>query len=125
MTSQKVLKIASIFGLLAVAIGAFGAHSLSTFLIENNRVATFETAVRYHFYHTIALLVVSVLLQNNSSKHLHRAAILFSIGILIFSGSLYILALSNFTFLGAITPLGGLCFMAAWISLFFFAKELK
>jgi len=125
MTSQKVLKIASIFGLLAVAIGAFGAHSLSSFLIENNRVATFETAVRYHFYHTIALLVVSVLLQNNSSKYLNRAAILFSIGILVFSGSLYILALSNFTFLGAITPLGGLCFMAAWISLFFFAKELK
>ena len=125
MTSQKVLKIASIFGLLAVAIGAFGAHSLSSFLIENNRVAPFETAVRYHFYHTIALLVVSVLLQNNSSKHLNRAAILFSIGILVFSGSLYILALSNFTFLGAITPLGGLCFMAAWISLFFFAKELK
>ena len=125
MTSQKVLKIASIFGLLAVAIGAFGAHSLSSFLIENNREDTFEIAVRYHFYHTIALLVVSVLLQNNSSKHLHRAAILFSIGILVFSGSLYILALSNFTFLGAITPLGGLCFMTAWISMFFFAKELK
>ena len=125
MTSQKVLKIASIFGLFAVAIGAFGAHSLSSILIENNRVDTFETAVRYHFYHTIALLVVSVLLQNNSSKHLNRAVILFSIGILIFSGSLYVLALSNFTFLGAITPLGGLCFMAAWISLFSSAKELK
>ena len=125
MTSQKVLKIASIFGLLALAIGTFGAHSLSSFLIENNRVDTFETAMRYHFYHTIALLVVSVLLQNNTSKHLNRAAILFSLGILIFSGSLYVLALSNFTFLGAITPLGGLCFMVAWISLFFSAKELN
>jgi|TARA_B110000902_G_scaffold127487_1_gene148635 uncharacterized membrane protein YgdD (TMEM256/DUF423 family) len=123
MTSEKVLKTASVFGVLAVAIGAFGAHGLESILIENNRVETFETAVQYHFYHTIALLIVAVLLQNKASKCLNWAAILFSLGILLFSGSLYILALSNFTFLGAITPLGGLCFIAAWAALYCSAKE--
>jgi len=123
MTSQKTLKIASIFGILAVAIGAFGAHGLESILIENNRVATFDTAVSYHFHHTMALLLVSVLLQNKVSKYLNFAAILFTLGILVFSGSLYILALSNITFLGAITPLGGLCFIAAWTALFLSAKE--
>tara|TARA_B110000211_G_C14060827_1_gene545427 strand:+ start:1745 stop:2116 length:372 start_codon:yes stop_codon:yes gene_type:complete len=123
MTSEKVLKIASVFGVLAVSIGAFGAHGLESILIENNRVETFETAVQYHFYHTIALLIVAVLLQNKASICLNWAAILFSLGILLFSGSLYILALSNFTFLGAITPLGGLCFIAAWAALYCSAKE--
>ena len=123
MNHKKALKIASVFGVLAVAIGAFGAHGLESILIENNRVETFETAVQYHFYHTIALLIVAVLLQNKTSKYLNWAVILFSLGILLFSGSLYILALSNFTVLGAITPLGGLCFIAAWLCLFFSAKE--
>jgi uncharacterized membrane protein YgdD (TMEM256/DUF423 family) len=123
MTSEKVLKTASVFGVLAVSIGAFGAHGLESILIENNRVETFETAVQYHFYHTIALLIVAVLLQNKASKFLNWAAILFSLGILLFSGSLYILALSNFTFLGAITPLGGLCFIAAWAALYCSTKE--
>lgn len=123
MTSEKVLKTASVFGVLAVSIGAFGAHGLESILIENNRVETFETAVQYHFYHTIALLIVAVLLQNKASKYLNWSAILFSLGILLFSGSLYILALSNFTFLGAITPLGGLFFIAAWAALYCSAKE--
>ena len=123
MTSVKVLKTASVFGVLAVVIGAFGAHGLESILIENNRVETFETAVQYHFYHTIALLIVAVLLQNKASICLNWAAILFSLGILLFSGSLYILALSNFTVLGAITPLGGLCFIAAWAALYCSAKE--
>jgi uncharacterized membrane protein YgdD (TMEM256/DUF423 family) len=123
MTSEKALKTASVFGVLAVSIGAFGAHGLESILIENNRVETFETAVQYHFYHTIALLIVAVLLQNKASKYLNWSAILFSLGILLFSGSLYILALSNFTFLGAITPLGGLCFIAAWAALYCSAKE--
>jgi uncharacterized membrane protein YgdD (TMEM256/DUF423 family) len=123
MTSQTVLKITSVFGVLAVAIGAFGAHGFESILIENNRVETFETAVQYHFHHTIALLIVAVLLQNKASKYLNWAAILFLLGILLFSGSLYILALSNFTVLGAITPLGGLCFIAAWAALYYSTKK--
>ena len=123
MNSQKVLKTASIFGVLAVLIGAFGAHGMESILIENNRVDTFETAVQYHFYHTIALLLVSVLCQNNMSRYLKWSAYLFIVGIVVFSGSLYVLSLTNITILGAITPFGGLSFIGGWIALFLSAKE--
>ena len=123
MNHKKVLKIASIFGVLVVIIGAFGAHGLESILIENNRVNTFETAVQYHFYHTIALLIIAVLFQNKTSNYLNWAVYLFVAGILVFSGSLYILALTNYTVLGAITPLGGFCFIAGWLCLFYSAKE--
>tara|TARA_B100000780_G_C20827823_1_gene328926 strand:- start:213 stop:599 length:387 start_codon:yes stop_codon:yes gene_type:complete len=123
MNSQKVLKIASIFGVLAVVIGAFGAHGMERILIENNRVETFETAVQYHFYHTIALLTVSVFFQNKMSSYLKWSAYLFIVGIVVFSGSLYVLSLTNITILGAITPFGGLSFIGGWIALFLSAKE--
>lgn len=123
MNSQKVLKIASIFGVLAVVIGAFGAHGMERILIENNRVETFDTAVQYHFYHTIALLIVSVFFQNKMSSYLKWSAYLFIVGIVVFSGSLYVLSITNITILGAITPFGGLSFIGGWIALFLSAKE--
>lgn len=123
MNSQSVLKIASIFGFLAVAIGAFGAHGLEDLLEENNRVATFETAVRYHFYHTLVLVFVSILMNKSKTKYLAYSVYLFSLGILVFSGSLYVLSLTNITILGAVTPLGGLCFLGGWSSLFLASKK--
>jgi uncharacterized membrane protein YgdD (TMEM256/DUF423 family) len=123
MKSHEVIRTASVFGLLAIVLGTFGAHSLENILVENNRVETFETALQYHFYHTLALLFISVLFQYKSNSYLKWVVYLFVIGILIFSGSLYVLALTNITLLGAITPFGGLSFIAGWIVLFLSAKE--
>ena len=118
MESGKVIKIGALSGALSVMIGAFGAHGLEALLIENGRLNTFETAVKYQFYHSLALLLVGLLMQNNLSKYLTWATNLFVLGILMFSGSLYVLSLSHFTLLGAITPIGGLFFIFGWLALY-------
>lgn len=117
MTAKTVLILAGIFGALSVGIGAFGAHGLESTLTANGRVETFETAVRYQFYHTLALLLLGLLMLNLQSGYFNYAATSFVIGIAIFSGSLYTLSLTNITWLGAITPIGGLAFILGWIFL--------
>src|SRR5690606_15273898 len=102
---------------LAVAIGAFGAHALRPLLEANARVDTFELAVRYQFYHSFAILFAGILMSTFPSKHIGRGAICFLVGILIFSGSLYALSLSGIRVLGAITPIGGVGFIAGWLLL--------
>lgn len=108
---------ASLFGGLAVALGAFGAHALRTRL-SPSLLETFETGVRYHFYHVFALglVVVAIGLWPKSSLPT-IAGWLFVAGILIFSGSLYTLAFTGIRWLGAITPIGGVAFIAGWICL--------
>ncbi len=119
MTGKTILKTAAILGAIAVGIGAFGAHGLKDILIESGRLDTFETAVKYHFYHVLALLLIGILaLIHPTWKQLSTAALLMILGVLIFSGSLYFLSLSGITWLGAITPLGGLAFILGWIFLF-------
>lgn len=118
MNSVKTLKIATLFGFLSVLIGAFGAHSLEDVLIENQRLETYKTAVNYQFYHTLALLLVGVLMMSNPSKYLIRSAKMFVYGILFFSGSLYLLSLTNYTFIGVVTPIGGLFFIFGWFALY-------
>ncbi len=118
MNSVKTLKIAALFGFLSVLIGAFGAHSLEDVLIENQRLETYKTAVNYQFYHTLALLLVGVLMMSNPSKYLIRSAKMFVYGILFFSGSLYLLSLTNYTFIGVVTPIGGLFFIFGWFALY-------
>jgi len=118
MNSVKTLKIAALFGFLSVLIGAFGAHSLEDVLIENQRLETYKTAVNYQFYHTLALLLVGVLMMSNPSKYLIRSAKMFVYGILFFSGSLYLLSLTNYTFIGVVTPIGGLFFVFGWLALY-------
>ncbi|MEQ9376509.1 MAG: DUF423 domain-containing protein [Imperialibacter sp.] len=114
--AKRTLIVASVFGALAVGIGAFGAHSLKQHLLEIGRFDTFETAVRYHFYHTFALLVVGLLQLRFNNKYLRWSANSFLAGILLFSGSLYILCLApNLAYLGIITPFGGLFFIAGWL----------
>ena len=98
---------------LAVALGAFGAHALKTTLMANDSRSIWNTAVLYHFLHGLALIVLST--QNTNRV----ACYLFLAGILLFSGSLYALATTHAVWLGAITPLGGLCFLVGWASLFF------
>ena len=115
---QKLFIIlASISGFLAVAIGAFGAHGLKNILEKYSRVETFNTGVQYHFYHTFALLAVAILMNHFDSKMLNYAGWSFLSGIIIFSCSLYVLSVTNFTKLGAITPIGGLFFLAGWVFL--------
>lgn len=118
MNSVKTLKIAAFFGFLSVLIGAFGAHGLEEVLIENQRLETYKTAVNYQFYHTLALLLVGVLMMSNPSKYLIRSAKMFVFGILLFSGSLYFLSLTNYTFIGVVTPIGGLFFIIGWFALY-------
>ncbi|AKH67819.1 uncharacterized small membrane protein [Spongiibacter sp. IMCC21906] len=112
------LFLTAIFGFLAVALGAFGAHGLKAKL-SPEMMTVYQTAVQYHFFHTLALLGVAVLLQQQGVQHptLKACVWLFALGIVVFSGSLYALALTNIRILGAITPIGGVLFMAAWVCL--------
>ncbi len=116
MTYRTILLIAGLSGALAVSLGAFGAHGLEAFLEEHGRTGTFETAVKYHFYHSLLLLALGILGNiRPSMPYLKTAAICCIAGMVIFSGSLYILCLTNILWLGAITPLGGILLIASWL----------
>ena len=119
MKPHTIIRLAAILGALAVAMGAFGAHALNDFLIETNRLDTYETAVKYHFYHTLALLLIALFSERHAAKILRWSAILMVAGIIIFSGSLYTLCFTGITILGAITPIGGVCLIAGWLTLLF------
>lgn len=106
--------IGSISGMLSVMIGAFGAHALKSTLEATQRLETFETAVKYQFYHSLALILLGLLMINYQHKAFYVSGYGFILGILIFSGSLYTLSLTGYTKLGAITPLGGLAFIIGW-----------
>lgn len=126
MNAKQILQLAGISGALAVGLGAFGAHSLEALLIQNGRLDTFQTAVNYHFYHTLALLGIGILAKVKPDwKGISFAAWSMVLGILIFSGSLYILSLTGITWLGAITPLGGLAFILGWSSLVYLSFKNK
>ncbi|PZR74459.1 MAG: DUF423 domain-containing protein [Chthoniobacterales bacterium] len=104
-----LFRIAAILCFLAVALGAFGAHALKATLQSSGMLEVWNKAVLYHFLHAVAL--VALALHGASNR---AAYFLILAGILFFSGSLYALALTNVRWLGAITPLGGLCFLAGW-----------
>ncbi|HEY8514606.1 MAG TPA: DUF423 domain-containing protein [Candidatus Binatia bacterium] len=124
MTANGIVATGAVLGALGVAIGAFGAHVLAG-RVAPEQLAVFETAVRYHFYHALALVLTGVLAWRASmggvavpaSGGLALAAWLFIAGVVVFSGSLYVLVLTGQRWLGAITPLGGLAFIAGWIAL--------
>jgi uncharacterized membrane protein YgdD (TMEM256/DUF423 family) len=114
-----IIQTAAIFGAIAVGIGAFGAHGLKPMLEASGRMDTFETAVKYHFYHSLALFGLGILaIIKPEWRKMNLSYWGFTIGILIFSGSLYVLCLSGITWLGAITPFGGLAFILGWLGLF-------
>lgn len=110
---------------LGVVIGAFGAHALKDLLEQNQRLATFETAVKYQFYHALALILIAFLMFKIKHKFIALAAKSMLIGIFIFSGSLYALCLTNIKILGAITPFGGLAMITGWILLFIAVSKQK
>ena len=114
--------------LLGVVLGAFGAHSLKS-LLSIERLATFEIGVRYQMYHAIALVLVALLAPYLPKRSLKVAGWLFIVGIILFSGSLYLLAcrevigLTTYRWLGPLTPIGGMCFITAWGLLFIGTKR--
>jgi uncharacterized membrane protein YgdD (TMEM256/DUF423 family) len=117
--SKLFLLAGTLFGALSVMIGAFGAHALKSKLLANGRLDVFETAVKYQFYHSLALLALGILmLIKFESKLMDYAGYSFIAGILIFSGSLYILCLTNVGKWGAVTPFGGLFLIAGWLLMF-------
>lgn len=119
------LSLAAVSGFLAVAIGAFGAHGLES-VLNADSMRTYQTGVQYHFYHTMALLGVGLLaMQIEPSRLLTIAGWAFVVGIVLFSGSLYILSISGIRWLGAITPLGGLAFLIGWGCLFWLALSVR
>jgi len=116
MMDRTILFAGALAGFAGVALGAFGAHFLKARL-STEMLVVFETGVRYHLVHAVALLATAALVGRASDRLLAAAGWLFSGGILLFSGSLYVLALTGITAFGAITPLGGLAFLAGWACL--------
>ena len=115
--AKLFITLASLSGLLAVLFGAFGAHALKDKL-DAYSMGVFETAVQYHFYHSFALLAVGVIaLSQPPTVLLQSSGWLFLIGLVVFSGSLYLLSLTGVRWLGAVTPLGGLAFIGGWACL--------
>ncbi|WP_339337918.1 DUF423 domain-containing protein [uncultured Oceanicoccus sp.] len=115
--AKTLLIIAAISGLLAVMIGAFGAHGLKG-RITTDLMAIFQTGVQYHFYHALALLLVGILmLQFPQLTLLKFSGWLLVAGMVIFSGSLYVMALTGIKWLGAITPIGGMAFIGGWLTM--------
>ncbi len=109
----------AINGFLSVALGAFGAHLLEG-RIEDKYLATWETAVQYQMFHAVTLVAISILMSSKifgAVSSLNTAGYLILAGIIIFSGSLYVLSLTGISVLGAITPIGGVAFLAGWVML--------
>ena len=124
--TQFFLTIAAIFGGLSVAGGAFGAHALREKISERS-LEIFDTGARYQMYHAIALLLVAILMSRLETPPtaLLVSGWLFIIGVVIFSGSLYVLSLTGIKSLGAVAPLGGLALMAGWGALAVAAATMK
>ena len=113
---RHFLGIGALSACVAVAAGAFGAHGLRD-IVSAERLVVWETAARYQMYHALGLLIVAYLAAQKSAGPARVGGWLFVAGTILFSGSLYTLTLTGITILGAITPLGGLAFMAGWLVL--------
>ena len=126
MTTENSIKIAILFCLSAVILGAFGAHSLKEVLSES-QLSSFQTGVRYQFFHGLTILILS-LNMNYFTKRLSRIIKIMSAGIILFSFSIYLLNIQyligfSMSYLGPITPIGGLLLITSWIALFFSIKK--
>ena len=126
MTTENSIKIAILFCLSAVILGAFGAHALKEMLSES-QLSSFQTGVRYQFFHGLTILILS-LNMNYFTKRLSRIIKIMSAGIILFSFSIYLLNIQyligfSMSYLGPITPIGGLLLITSWIGLFFSIKK--
>ncbi len=114
--ARRCILWGALFGLSGVMIGAFGAHGLKA-LLTADQLAIYHTGVDYQFVHALALLLLGALAQHQTPKAWQLAATLFIAGVFIFSGSLYLLVLTDTSWLGALTPIGGTSFIAGWAAL--------
>ncbi|MEL6301504.1 MAG: DUF423 domain-containing protein [Pseudomonadota bacterium] len=113
-SSRTVLLAGAINAALSVIAGAFGAHGLQG-RVSDRLLSAFETGAQYHFYHALGLILIALaMVQFSGSRWFSRAAVMMQVGIVLFSGSLYALALTGITKLGAVTPFGGLSLIVAW-----------
>ncbi len=106
--------LGALFGGLAVALGAFGSHALKATLDANGRLDTYQTAVQYQMFHALALVALGLLSAHIAAPQIAWAGWLLVLGIILFSGSLYLLSIFNIRWMGTITPLGGEAFLLAW-----------
>lgn len=120
---RRWLFLSAALGFLGVLLGAFAAHGLDSRL-SPQMLANFETGARYQMYHALAMGLAAFAVRDRAARLANAAGILFLIGTLLFSGSLYVLALTGITRLGMITPLGGLSLMAGWVALALAALKL-
>ena len=114
---KKFIVTGALHGFLAVALGAFGAHALKD-IVDDYGLDIWETAVQYQMFHATGLLIIGLLMSSKllgEVKQLKLAGIFFNLGIVFFAGSLYVLAVSGIKVLGAITPIGGVLFLAGWV----------
>ena len=114
--ANKFLMIGALLAFLAVALGAFGAHGLKA-ILSSKMLVVFETGVRYHMYHAFGVIVAGWASATWKHRFFRYAAWAFILGIVFFSGSLYVLSLTEIRWLGAITPLGGVLFLSGWLLL--------
>lgn len=121
---RPFLMLAAFFGLTGVALGAFAAHGLKQRL-GADYLAVFQTGVQYQLIHALALIGVALLALHAPSRLLTAAGVLFAVGVMLFSGSLYLLTLTGISKLGIITPIGGTAFLAGWIFLMLAAWNLR
>ena len=127
---DNLFRTACTMAALSVALGAFAAHGLKA-KISIDQLQIFQTGVRYQFYHTFGIFMVALLMLYKEGKWLKRSAWAFIIGIILFSGSLYLLAcrdwlgISDWTWLGPLTPIGGISFILGWIFLFLSVPNLR
>ncbi len=117
MNQKITLLVGAILGTLGVAFGAFGAHALKNILAQNGRMETYELAVRYQFYQALAILFVGLMMEKKFHSSMQWSSLLLLIGVLLFSGSLYIYALTNIKSFAMVTPIGGLFLLAGWAML--------
>jgi uncharacterized membrane protein YgdD (TMEM256/DUF423 family) len=117
MNGRVCIVAGAVLGGAAVALGAFGAHGLEGFLVERNQVANFETAVRYQMYHALALVLIGILGESRPSAALRVAGWCFGVGVVVFSGALYGIALTRVSQLGMVAPLGGTLLIVGWVAL--------
>jgi uncharacterized membrane protein YgdD (TMEM256/DUF423 family) len=122
---NRFLFVGSLFALFAVIIGAFGAHGLEKIITDEKMLMRFNTGVDYQFYHAFGILVIALLLKQTRSRLLISAGIAFSVGILLFSGSLYSYVLSANPYFAMITPVGGLTFILGWVLLLIYTFKVR
>lgn len=117
------LRLGAFFAFTGVGLGAFGAHGLKT-LLSPEMLEVYKTGVTYQMWHALGLILIALIQQQNPvSKLLSWAGWLMAVGVVVFSGSLYLLAILNMKWLGMITPIGGLAFLLAWLLVVIFAGK--